>query len=219
MATPFRIVAAIVAWAGLALQYYLAIQGRSGGELVTASLNYLSYFTILSNLLIALCFTVPLLAPRSALGRFFDRPMVRGAALLYAGAAALAYYLLFRSLWALHGPQRVADILLHYVTPALFALDWLFFARKGGLRMPSVLAWLVPPLIFAGISLVRGHYTGVYSHPFIDVNVLGLQRVLLHMLGFLGLFLLGGLLIVAIDDWMGLWRKRSRARAARTAAG
>ena len=42
---------------------------------------------------------------------------------------------------------------------------------------------MVPPLLYVVYVLVRGHLTGLYPYPFIDVGALGLKYVLLNALG------------------------------------
>ena len=72
----YRVVAALAAWSGLVLQYYLLVRNGSG-TLVQSTIAFFSYFTILSNVFAAICLTTPWLAPRSALGRFCGEPAVR----------------------------------------------------------------------------------------------------------------------------------------------
>ena len=45
----YRSVAALVVWFGLLLQYFLMVRGQSGEALATRTINFFSYFTILSN--------------------------------------------------------------------------------------------------------------------------------------------------------------------------
>ena len=64
-ATAFIIAAA--AWTGFIGQYFLSNAGKSGAALATATINYFSYFTTLSNLFIAVGLTAVFLAsPASA---------------------------------------------------------------------------------------------------------------------------------------------------------
>ena len=55
------------------MQYWLLMSGKSGEALATSTINFFSFFTILTNVLAAVALLLPLLAPNSAAGRFLDR--------------------------------------------------------------------------------------------------------------------------------------------------
>ena len=68
-------VIALLAWYGLLLQLYVVIMtARStGASVATAVVNYFSFFTILTNLLLAMVLTLSLQPEASALHRFCAR--------------------------------------------------------------------------------------------------------------------------------------------------
>lgn len=203
----FRTIAALVAWAGLALQYALMVQGQPLDEALRRSGNFVSYFTILSNLLAALAFTAPLAAPQSALGRFFARPGVRTAVALYTTVTAATYVAILQRLWDPQGAQWVADTTLHYATPTLMLIDWLVFTPRGALTWRSVIPWLAFPLGFGVYTMVRGPLTGFYPYPFLDVASLGIGAVLVNMAAMSAFFIALGLVFVLIDRLLA--RRRS----------
>ena len=124
----------------LALQYALVLTGIQGAGAITRSINFFSYFTILVNILAALALTLPWLAPQSALGKFFARPTVRTAIAAYIIIVMTIVYFVLRHLTALQGWDFVADLLLHYVMPVLFVIDWLFLVPKHAVRERDTLA-------------------------------------------------------------------------------
>lgn len=209
MAMLFRSSAALAAWSGLLLQYYLVARSNNGHALLLASLNFFSFFTIQSNILVALSLTVPWLWPGSARARFWELPATRGAVMLYITVTGLIYFLLLRHLPLTRGPEPqelpwLANALLHYATPILFGLGWLLFSPKGMLKWSSALIWLIFPLLYGGyILLIRGPLSGFYPYPFIDVATLGVARVLWNMAALLVFFLVLALLLVAINRWLG----------------
>ena len=203
----YRSVAALVVWFGLLLQYFLMVRGQSGEALATRTINFFSYFTILSNLLAAVALSAPAVAPGGPIGRFFAKPSVRTAVVLYTSVTAATYIVILQGLWNPQGLQWVADTTLHYVTPALFLIDWLLFTPKGGLRWRSVLPWLTFPLVYGLYSIFRGPLSGFYPYPFLDVSNLGLARVVANMAAMSGFFLAMGLAFILIDRLL----KRRRA--------
>ena len=50
----------------------------------------------------------------------------------------------------------MADRLLHYVIPLAFVAYWMIFVPKGTLRWTAPLVWLIYPLAYLAVSLVRG---------------------------------------------------------------
>ena len=181
--TAYRFVAAALGWLALGLQYWLMMTADAPTDPVNRTINFFSFFTILCNILAALAMTAPLIAPNSSLGRFFDKPSVRTALATYIIVVAVTYHLLLRDLWDPQGWQKVADYTLHYVAPALFALDWLVFVPKRDVRWSTALAAMVFPLIYLGWTLYHGSWSGFYPYPFIDVSKLGLERVLMNSAG------------------------------------
>src|SRR4029077_4825839 len=163
----FRIGAASLAWFAILLQYYLTVT-KPGAPFIEATVRYFSFFTVLTNILVALALMLPWLAPDSTLGRFFTRPSVRTATLTYIIIVAVIYHYLLAKLWNPQGWQLLADTIEQVVTPGLYVIDWVLFVPKGTIRWRSAFVWLVYPLVYAAYSLVHGAVTGFYPYPFIN---------------------------------------------------
>lgn len=196
---------AVVVWFALALQFYLMVFGSQAAPADRMSLivNYFSFFTILTNLLVAVGLTLSLAAPRSGWGSFFSQPSARSATAVYISIVGVTYTLLLRHLWNPQGAQQLADILLHDVVPGTYVSYWLIFVRKNSLRWKDILFWLPYPLAYLCYSLIRGAATGWYPYPFIDAGKLGYSRVLVNAAMLVGAFLLVALLAVAIGRRTG----------------
>jgi hypothetical protein len=122
---------------------------------------------------------------------------------IYIAIVGITYSLLLRHLWNPKGPQRVCDILLHDLVPALYVAYWLLFVPKGALRWKDVFYWLPYPLIYFCYSLIRGAAVGWYPYPFIDASKLGYLQVLANAATLVCAFLAVSLLAVAIGRWTG----------------
>ncbi|MBW4583147.1 MAG: Pr6Pr family membrane protein [Tildeniella nuda ZEHNDER 1965/U140] len=200
---PFRIISAIVGWSALALQLYLLIvinieKGQPG---IVGVMKFFDYFTILSNILVATVFTT-VGAQRYADG-FFAHPKVKSGVGVYIFITGIVYFLILRHTWNPTGLSWVADIALHYVMPALYLIEWLFFTPKGYLQWHNAVRWLVFPLGFVVWALFWGAVFGFYPYPFIDVATLGYPQVLANSVFMAIGFLVLGLLLVALDRWLG----------------
>lgn len=201
---------ASLGWFTLALQLYLILvhSPARGVAMLGAVITFFSFFTILTNLLVALVFTAALFRPGPGWMEFFRRPPVQAGTAVYIAIVGIVYQLLLRQLWNPQGAQWVADVLLHSMIPAGYVLYWLLFAPRSELRWKDAVAWLVYPGVYLVYILARGAVSGLYPYPFVDVNVLGYAGVLTRAGIFLLVFLGGGLLVVAVGRWT---RRRSTA--------
>jgi hypothetical protein len=167
-----------------------------------AVIRYFSFFTILTNLIVALALTAVLWVPKPRMGRFFSRPVVTAGMTIYIMFVGLVYSLLLRNLWDPEGLQKIADIILHDVLPVMYVGDWLFLAPKAALRWRSVMAWLIYPLAYLCFILIRGALSGGYRYPFVDVGQFGYTRVFSNT-GLLLLAVVGiGLVVIAASRWL-----------------
>lgn len=176
----FAAVIAIIVWGALGLQAYLTI-GKvidDGGTALGGVWLLVGYFTILTNILVAL--TMTCVAFGGWPGGQNASDAVLAAVTLYIAIVGVVYHILLSKLYDLSGLWKVADTLLHYVSPALTLLFWLIFAPKGRLRFRDAFYWMLYPLAYCAYALVRGHHTGWYPYPFLNVTELGLERVLMN---------------------------------------
>lgn len=199
MSTVLRAIAAAIGWFAVILQYWLVITGDIGPDPINRTINFFSYFTILTNIVAAVAMTASVLAP----GSFFDRPSVRTAIATYIIVVGVVYHLILRDLWNPQGWQWIADVSLHYVTPVLFALDWLLFVPKRGVAWTTALDALVYPLVYMGWTLWHGSWSGFYPYPFVDVSQIGLEKALINAGGMTVAFLVLCLVLIAIGRLIG----------------
>jgi hypothetical protein len=198
MQTGFRVSAAALGWFAIALQYSLIASTRSGPELVTWTINFFSYFTIIANILVALAMTLPWIAPRSRLGRWFMLPSVRTTIMGYIIVVGVVYHVMLRNLFHPHAWRFLCEIILHYVTPTLFVLDWLLFVKKRELSWKLPLAGLVLPLLYVAWTLLHGAIAGFYPYPFLNVTRLGYEQVFMNIAGLVVAFVVLMLILLAI---------------------
>jgi hypothetical protein len=183
---------ALAAWAGLLVQVQASI-GLTGSA-PAAIWAMLRYFTVLTNLLVALVFTA--LALWSGRG---PGPSLIGGTTLSIALVGVIYALLLRDLLDLSGGAKLADILLHHVTPVAAPLYWLGFAPKGRLTRADPWRWTLYPLAYFGYALVRGALDGAYPYPFMDVGQIGWAHTGVNAV-FIALgFIVAGLVMLWLD--------------------
>ena len=184
-------VIAVVAWTGLAAQFDASLARTDSAG--TAAWVMLRYFTVIANLLLAVTFTgVALRRPE------FAAPSLLGGVTQAILLVGVVYGLLLRDLVELSGGAKVADVLLHHVTPVLGPLFWLAYVPKGGLRRRDPWIWAIFPLGYFVYALARGGLEGVYAYPFMDVGRLGWARTGLNA----ALIALGFILVGHVTLWI-----------------
>ncbi|WP_269244333.1 Pr6Pr family membrane protein [Rhizobium sp. AG207R] len=206
----YRYLLAMLALSGIAVSYIAITPGVHVSRL-TMTVNFFSYFTMQSNLLLAVILVCAQTAPLSSIGKWANKPSVRSALLLYVGIAGIVYALMLRDVWHPRGWQLFGDQILHYCVPLLYAADWIFLSERGRLSWRDVLWWLAFPAAYSAYTLAHGYVSHFYPYPFLDVRDIGLEAVLLNM-GFLAsaLLVLGG--VLTFLDWIGA-RQRTFRRA------
>jgi len=196
--TKRRAAAAIVAsagWFALGLQFWLLLgtTRASGGTTVDALWQYLSFFTVLTNLFIAAVATATAFRPVAERG--LAGGMARGCATTAIVVVGIGYHLLLRNVWDPQGWQLVADVSLHYVVPILGLVWWLWLPPHGTPGTRALLVWAIYPLAYLVYALLRGAATGRYAYPFIDVAALGYPRVMINAVGLAAAFFAMGALL------------------------
>jgi hypothetical protein len=188
----------IFGWFALIGQFYLIIENRIASIPETV-IRYFSFFTILSNLIVAICCTTLLRKSNSILKNFFSKQSTLAAIAVYITIVGLVYNIILRFLWKPSGLQWIVDELLHSAIPLLFIVLWLFFIPGGKILWKSVLAWLLYPLIYLIFILMRGPSSSFYPYPFIDVSKIGYHKTLINSAGMLLAFLVVSIFFMSLN--------------------
>ncbi|HMU47067.1 MAG TPA: Pr6Pr family membrane protein [Chitinophagaceae bacterium] len=199
----------LIGWFALSLQLFVSIKNAPalGVAIAESIVNYFSYFTILSNLAVAVSLSILLIFPGSALGRFFAKPASQTAIALYIFIVGLVYSIALRNVWDPKGLQKTADILLHDVIPILYLLFWFLFVPKKTLKWQNAFSWLIFPFIYLLYALLRGATTGWFSYYFLNFKEYGWGKVTINIILVLLAFLAVAMFLILIDR---VWKKKLR---------
>ena len=206
-------VTALAGWFALALQLYIIITNNIANDtsVVDGVIKFFSFFTVLTNILVALSLTAGLISPALGMGKFFSRVSVKSAIAVYIAIVSIIYNFVLKQLWNPQGLQLIADILLHQVIPLLYVFYWIVFVPKGTLAWKFPVRLLIYPLIYLIYIIVRGAATGHYPYPFMDVTQIGTEQVLLNtLLIMIGFITIGFLLVITDMSMKPKTRRRSR---------
>lgn len=160
------------ALAGFTLGY--ACNRASTPPYGVGTLNFFSYFTILSNISATVTFAVGGVA--LLLGRRGMPGSVRGAVTCYMTITGIIYAVVLRPDQAGQLAQWIDDV-VHLVMPIAVFVDWLVVPPRERLPYSILRYWLIFPVAFVAYSLVRGHFANWYPYPFLDPRGRGYPHV------------------------------------------
>ena len=152
--------AAIIGWAGLALQFWLIVEAMG---LPDGAWRFLAFFTILANIGAGLVATAVAADSKGVLAQ----PKAKYVAATSIALVGLVYSLWLRTTWDPEGLQKLADIALHDAVPVLFVGAWLAGLHEQ-LKWRDILWGLVPPLLYCAYALARGAADGFYAYWFLN---------------------------------------------------
>ena len=185
---------ALLVIAALVTQVVLTSQ-PSAVPLGARYIRLISYFTIQSNVLIAIGAVGLALTPArdGALWR-----VVRLDGLIGISVTGVVYTTVLRVPDHLHGWAAATDAVFHYAVPLAAVLGWLAFGPRPRCDLRTVAWSLVWPLAWLGYTLLHGSVTDWYPYPFIDVTVHGYGLVLLNAFAVAAV-----LALMAAAFWLG----------------
>lgn len=188
-----RFAAALVALIVLiALGMQSIVSYKLTGSMGGAVWSLLSFFTVLTNLLLLVSY-----ARMSLTGRMLSAFWL-AALTIWILIVGTVYHTLLAKLWAPVGLEWWANQGMHSASPAATFLWWISFAPKRPMPWRNAALFLIWPLLYFSYALIRGSFTGTYPYPFIDLNVLTMGQLAVNAIGFIIAFWIGGLAIIAI---------------------
>lgn len=186
---------AVLCTASLLLQ--LVLSATADNDTATTRLiRYISFFTIQSNILVAIV-SFSLLVDPTRDGRRWR--VLRLLAVTCIGVTGIVYVSVLRGLVELDAAGRVADTGLHYVTPALVVVGWLLFGPRPRVEPATVGYALVFPVLWLAYTLVRGEFADWYPYPFVDVATEGYAAVLVNCVAVTLVFVAFASLVLLLD--------------------
>ena len=158
---------------------------------VARVVDTLSYFTIWSNIVVAISVTLLLARP---LRDTLAIRVLRLSGLLMITVTAIVYQVLLAPTVDVEGWSLLTDPILHVVTPLLTIVVWAVWGPRGWITRREVPLALVIPLVWIVWMLVRGAIVHAYPYGFANVTELGYASVALTLV----MILVFGLVVAAV---------------------
>lgn len=142
---------------------------------------YYSFFTVLSNIMLAISCLILVFNPNCSKTGF---NVIRLNGLVGVFITMIVYNLMLRGI---HRPPtpllEFANESLHVVIPILGLLTWLIYGPFKRINIKSIFYSFCSLIIYGIYTFVRGYMTGQYPYPFINVNRIGYEKALIAASG------------------------------------
>jgi hypothetical protein len=189
---------------GLIWQLVLSLQGvnvlvdASGSKpgMGTRLIRFVSYFTVESNILVAVIALTLVLRPDRD-GKVWR--VLRLDALIGIAVTGVVYSTLLRGIVELHGAAAVTNALLHYVSPLAAVIGWLLFGPRPRIDENTLVLSLIFPALYVVYTIAHGAVSKWYPYPFIDIHKLGYVTGLRNGVGLCILLVGVGALFMWLD--------------------
>jgi hypothetical protein len=231
-ARPLFWINAIIAWCGVVLSFLLNFTGYYNDTLDPSKpsiignvangidsplerfFDWLTYFTVLSNIVVAVVLTVLVL--RRGYFAHTDRVGATWRALRLDSILMIVITGVVYNLLLAEGPKTGWDLvnnsLEHIITPIVTLLVWLIAGPRGLINIRVIGLSMILPLLWAGGALLRGAAIGSYPYSFLDVSSDGLVSVLVFIAMIMVVALILAFALLGLD---ALFRRMSAGIRAR----
>lgn len=224
---------AVVAWSAVALSFALSVGGYYVDSVDSTKssilgntpdgvdtawerfFDWITYFTILSNIVVAVVMTMLIARPRA-----FARRDATGAAwralrldsLVMIMITGIVYNLLLVE-GGKTGWDLLSNTLLHWVVPLLTPIVWIIAGPRGLISFRTVALALILPLAWAVFAIVRGLTVGAYPYSFLDVSSDGLGPVVVFIAVIMVAAVALALILMAVDSGLRWTMRVGRSRS------
>lgn len=174
----------ILGWLTISIRLYLRIV-ESDFSILESTIQFFSYFTILTNLLVTIYFTEQLFKTNQQKNSLFDKPETLTALTAFILIVGIVYHITLKPIWNPEGLTMVLSEIHHTVVPLGTLVLWFITIKDNAVGLKGLLQWLFYPVGYITLVLISGSSTNFYPYPFLDVQSLGIRSVLINSLLFL----------------------------------
>ncbi len=167
---------------------------EAGDNPIFTPTNFLSYFTILSN--IGAVVVLGSLALRPALVGSEPFVILRGAVTVYMAITGIVYNVLLAPAAADVSTQLAwVNSIVHVIGPVVVVVDW--FVDRSPVRptLGQAATWLIFPAVWLVYTMIRGPLADWYPYPFLNPDLHSVGEIVVTCIGILVAFVLVGLII------------------------
>ncbi|CAO1652008.1 FAR-17a/AIG1-like protein [Salinibacterium sp. NYA9b] len=157
-----------LAIAALVTAAVIATVAEAAGRTVINPFNMFGYFTIQSNIILAVVYAVIAVVALRGEAASPALNIARASVTTYIIIVGVVYATLLAPLGAAGGvPVAWANAALHIITPIYALADWILFSDRGRIAFSRLWIVLIYPIVWVIVVLVRGATDGWVPYPFL----------------------------------------------------
>lgn len=200
------------------LIYRIFVAGLSWFTIIASAVNYtLIYgpilewfnsfksFTMQTNLIVTIWLTLAILWHNKPETLEKISGPLKGALTLYITITFIFFAVLLAPFYQPTGFAAFSNLILHYITPIAFIVDWILTETKLRYKWNYLPYWIIYPLCYLVFAFIHGTFTGNYLYPFLDINALGILGYVLFVSILIAAGIVLGCMYIAIN------RKRTKS--------
>ena len=153
------------------------------------------YYTIQSNLIVAIYFSA-LLSNKYRNSLLFKK--ILGGVTVYVTITFIIFAVMLQKDFHPQGINFVTNIFLHYLVPILTMFFLIYYRKEYSFNYRDTVLWMIYPLIYILFMVIYGSITGDYLYPFFDVAVVGISGLIIAIIGLIIFFIIMSFLYVKI---------------------
>lgn len=162
-------------------------------------------FTIHSNLIVSVTFLLSVFAMllRKPPTPFLD--FLKNCSFIYMFIVITTYHFLLASGGEYVGTRIITNFTLHYLQPIFVFVNWIAFEVKKKYSYKHIFYWMLFPLLYSVVSLLRGLIDGFYPYFFLNptgeipVGVGSYANVALFVIAYLCVYVILGFLLILLN--------------------
>ena len=161
--------------------------------------------TIHSNVIVFIAFLLSTIAIISKKKDSSFLQYLKNCSVIYLFIVIVTYHFILARGGEYEGIRIITNFTLHYLVPILVFINWIFFESKIIYSLKYIFYWMIYPIMYTVVSLVRGMIDGFYPYFFLNPNgeipegVGSYFNVFLFIIAFLFVYVLLGLFLIVIN--------------------
>ena len=185
----YRIILAILGVGTLLVSHYLNITNPLNAFLpvLMRNLRIYRYFTMQTNLLVVIWLILAIFWSSDPVKMKKLMGKLKGAITLYITVTFLVFAVVLSSLYHPPGLEGVLNLMLHYIIPVGFIIDWLM-TEGNNYQWSFIPYWFCYPIGYLFFALIHGGTTDDYLYPFLNLEVLGFDGLMIRVILLIAFF-------------------------------
>jgi hypothetical protein len=158
--------------------------------------DLLSYFTIWSQIVVAITFYA-LYKNSTRKDRFTT--LLLPTAIMMVTITGIMFYALIYPVNPPKGANIYPSFVSHAVVPVISVLAWIAYGPRGFMKVKAIPSLFIIPIIWVGLTLVRGVISTQYPYGVLDVTDIGYMWFFITVVAIIVFGVVLGLIYAAVD--------------------